>query len=117
MSRDVSMKGKLIPVDLEGLTVEEKVLSLVPKDKHINVTEFYDSALDYITLELNYYFEKTSGILFEVSVIEDEYDSFMEITKNADGSYDFLTRFYNGGTHLGEMLDDGFEGLAEGDEV
>jgi hypothetical protein len=116
MSRDVSMKGKLIPIDLEGKTVEEKALSIVPKDKQVNVTEFYDSALDYITLELSYYFEKTSGILFEVSVIEEDYDSFMEISKNADGSYDFLTRFYNGGTYLGEMLDDGFKELSEEEE-
>lgn len=113
MSSDVSMRGELIPVDLEGKTVEEKAYSLVPEDKRVNVTEFYESALEYITLEMNYYFDKISGTLFEISVIEEDLDCFMEITKHDDGSYSFMTRFYNGGTHLGEMLDDGFEELAE----
>lgn len=114
MSRDVTVRGKLIPVDLEGMTVEAKALSLIPKDKHINVTEFYDSAVDYLTLELNYYFEKTSGILFEISSTEAEDDYFVKVTKNDDGSYDFLTRFYNGGCDLSEMLEEGLEDLAKG---
>lgn len=117
MSSDVSMRGELIPVDLEGLTVEEKALSLVPEDKRINVAEFYESALEYITLEMDYYFDKISGTLFEVSVIEEDLDNFMDITQNDDGSYSFVTRFYNGGTHLGEMLDDGLKELAEEEEA
>lgn len=113
MSRDVSVSGKLIPVDLEGMTVEAKSQSLIPADKRVNVTEFYDSALDYLTLECNYYFDKASNILFEISAIEAEDDYFVRVTKNPDGSYDFLTRFYNGGCDLTEMLDEGFQELSE----
>lgn len=113
MSQDVSMKGKLTPVDLEGKTLEEKALSLIPESERANIEKYgFDSALGYLQdEEESYFFHKDSGILFEISIIEEDYDSFMELKKNPDGSYDFLTRFYDGGTHLGEMLDDGFEEL------
>lgn len=113
MSSDVSMKGKLIPVDLGKMTLEEKALSLIPESKRSNIEKYgYDTALEYLLdEESRYYFHKDLEILFEVSIIDDEYDSFMELKLNADGSYDFVTRFYDGGTHLGEMLDDGFEEL------
>lgn len=113
MSEDVSMKGKLVPVSLEGMTAEEKALSLIPKDKHVNVSEFYESALEYLTMEMNYYFHKPSGTLYELSIIEEDLYDFMELIPNGDGSYDFLTRFYNGGTYLGEMLNEGFANLPE----
>jgi hypothetical protein len=117
MSSDVSMKGKLVPVDLEGKTLEEKAFLLIPEDERANVEKYgYDSALEYLQdEEESYYFDKASGILFEISILEEDYTSFMELTPNSDGSYDFLTRFYDGGTHLGEMLDDGFKELSEED--
>ena len=34
----------------------------------------------------------------------DEYEPIEEISINSDGTYDFLTQFYNGGTYLAEML-------------
>lgn len=113
MSEDVSMKGKLIPVDLEGKTLEEKALSLIPESDRSKIADYgYNSALEYlIDEESRYYFHKDSETLFEVVILDDDYDSFMDLKKNSDGSYDFTTRFYNGGTHLGEMLDDGFEEL------
>jgi hypothetical protein len=115
MSSDVSMKGKLVPVDLGGMTIEEKALSLIPESKRDNIEKYgYDTALEYLLdEESRYYLNMELEILFEISIIEEDYDSFMELKPNADGSYDFLTRFYNGGTHLGEMLDDGFEALEE----
>lgn len=113
MSSDVSMKGKLIPVDLGSMTLEEKALSLIPESKRSDIEKYgYDTALEYLLdEESRYYFHNDSETLFEVSVIDDEYDSFMELKPNPDGSYDFVTRFYDGGTHLGEMLDEGFEEL------
>lgn len=115
MSSDRSMKGKLIPVDLEEMTLEEKALSLIPESKRANIEKYgYDTALEYLLDEdSRYYFHKDLEILFEVSIIDNEYESFMEIKPNADGSYDFITRFYDGGTHLGEILDEGFEELSE----
>lgn len=38
--------------------------------------------------------------------LEDE-DSFCRINKNEDGTLSFHTRFYNGGTWLGEMIEYG----------
>lgn len=115
MSSDRSIKGKLIPVNLENMTLEEKALSLIPESKRSNVEKYgYDTALEYLLDEdSRYYFHLDSEILFEVSIIDDEYDSFMELKKNADGSYNFVTRFYDGGTHLGEMLDEGFDELSD----
>lgn len=115
MSSDRSMKGKLIPVDLENMTLEEKALSLIPESKRSNVEKYgYDTALEYLLDEdSRYYFHLDSETLFEISIIDEDCDSFMELKANTDGSYDFLTRFYDGGTHLGEMLDDGFDELEE----
>ncbi len=36
-------------------------------------------------------------------------DNFVEITQVQDGVYEFITQFYNGGTCLQEMLQEGFD--------
>jgi hypothetical protein len=47
--------------------------------------------------------------LYEIfdHVQEDEEDSFCRITPLPDGTLYFITRFYNGGTYMGEMVQDG----------
>ena len=118
MSSDVSMKGKLTPVKLEGKTLEERALSLIPESERANIEKYgYGCALDYLQdEEESYFFHRGLGILFEISIIDEDYDSFMELKASPDGSYDFLTRFYDGGTHLGEMLDDGFKELSKDED-
>lgn len=77
---------------------------------------------DWCINETEAYNEKywKQGIPFEYEVIpvKDEHwlikytkhkefeegESIGELSINQDGTYDFLTQFYNGGTYLGEMI-------------
>lgn len=44
--------------------------------------------------------------VFDHEELGEEDDMFCNIHDNKDGTYSFHTRFYNGGTYLGEMLED-----------
>ena len=37
--------------------------------------------------------------------IQDPYDNVFEATKNEDGSYDFIVKYYNGGCGFNEAID------------
>ena len=42
-------------------------------------------------------------------------NSFVEVTKTQDDTYEFITWFYNGGTCLQEMLQEGFDQTSKED--
>jgi hypothetical protein len=44
--------------------------------------------------------------MIEHQEVEDDIDS---ITLNSDGTYSFIMQFYNGGTNLTEMIEDGIK--------
>lgn len=54
-----------------------------------------------------YHFDNSSGILYEI--VKEPFDSenFVQMSKNDDGSYDFVASFYNGGTFLNDALQAG----------
>lgn len=108
MSEDVTYRGKLIPVDLEGMTVEEKAREILGATE---LPDYYESYLEQLMDDDDYLYYSPSATLFRVESIQDESDGFMNMTANEDGTFDFHTRFYNGGTYLAEMLEDGLNEL------
>lgn len=108
MSEDVTYRGKLIPVDLGGMTVEEKAHEILGATE---LPDYYESYLEQLLDDEDYLYYSPSATLFRVESIQDESDGFMNMTANKDGTFDFHTRFYNGGTYLAEMLEDGLNEL------
>lgn len=108
MSEDVTYRGKLIPVDLDGMTVEEKAREILGATE---LPDYYESYLEQLIDNDDYFYYSSSAILFRMESVLDESDGFMNITPNEDGTFDFHTRFYNGGTYLAEMLEEGLNEL------
>lgn len=111
MSDEVSIRGKLTPVDLGPMTLEEKADSLVIEEELEEYKDEYGSSLMVLNYESNYYFDQNSNTLYKLDAVELDSGYFIEMNRRKDGSITFYTRFYNGSTHLTEMLDEGFESL------
>ena len=43
-------------------------------------------------------------------------NSFIAVTQTGDGTYEFVTRFYNGSTYLQEMLQESFDQREKGND-
>lgn len=58
---------------------------------------------------------EVNGNLWEVieDKEEDDTSDISILTPNTDGSYNYIMQFYNGGTCLSEMLEDGIKNIKE----
>ena len=105
--------GILKKVNTKGLSPEdwcrEQVLFIDPMrekydfEKWSMILEEYDNIGKYLVTATDVY-----------EICDTELDSdFCDIHKNSDGTYSYVTQFYNGGTYLQEMLIDGLNELRE----
>jgi hypothetical protein len=71
----------------------------------------YDDAIEQIQYDIDekYIVYKDDVYLINKKDITDDGDCFIKFSKNNNGSINFHTRFYNGGTCLSEMIKDGLE--------
>ena len=110
-------KGIIKKIDTEGLSVEDWVKQYIDKyakenpnswiARHINDSEFdYKQEFLDITWDQNYII--TKNYIFK-AYDEMLYGDFVDIHKNANGTYSYRTQFYNGGTCLTEMLEEGLK--------
>jgi hypothetical protein len=113
-------KGIIKKVDTKGLNVKDWIKQYVNKyaeenpdsytAKHINDSDFsYEYEFLDITWGQNYFIFKDN--LFRAYDNEYDSDDFIDIKKNADGTYSYTTQFYNGGTYLAEQLKEGLKSL------
>lgn len=112
MSDVEAYRGKLIPVDLDGMTVEEKSQQLCSATERKSYNRTWIEQLEDES-ERKYFYDAVNERLFTVEKEDIEPDNFMVMSKNDDGSYEFVTSFYNGGTYLEGMLS---EGIADAEE-
>lgn len=116
MSQQESWHGKLIPVKFEeGQSMDEWIQT------RLGTTELKSYNENWISQLLDdcykeYAYDSTTNILYKIEKEEFDYDNFVHMTGNPDGSYDFITSFYNGGTFLEEMLLEGIEECKESAE-
>lgn len=107
MSEVETHVGKLIPISLDGLSIDEWV------QKELGQTE----KPDYETWLSHYDEEQYSNpkkyprrlfydgvTLFEVVAKKLPFNDFVEANENPDGSIDFVISYYNGGASLDEVL-------------
>lgn len=109
MSETETHIGKLRKVDLQGLTVEQWAEA---KCRESGMTElssytntWKEQLLDHNNNYHKYFFyEGDVYEAFEHTEIEERDVDIL--TKNDDGTYNFVMQFYNGGTCLSEMIED-----------
>lgn len=112
MSRTETHFGKLRKISLKDKTIEE-FFQVKCNEKSIdNIDKYYDTwketYFDNVSYEKFIVIKDDIWEVFEhVECNEDDVDI---ITTNEDGTLSFIMQFYNGGTCLTEMLE---EGLAE----
>lgn len=100
--------GKLRLLEkIEGESLEQQCRRLWiengKNDEEFDFDEFfYDMNRKYVKLK------EQVWELFDHNKM-DSGDSFCKMTPSPDGSYSFITSFYNGGTYLEEMLEDALE--------
>ncbi len=107
MSNTETWKGKLTKIETE-LSIEEWLKDYCDKSK-IVIHDYYDSITEQFSVELD---ENDvcviSGGLYKIEK-EELSDDIQSFTKNKNGEIEFLVSFYNGGTCLSEMLEEGLE--------
>lgn len=104
MSETVAYVGKLTPVDLEGLSVDEwiqKKLNRTELEFGLTWLEELDEACDN-SPERFFYHE---GKLYEVERVEFSPEDIAVSFKHADGTTGFVVSYYNGGCSFDEALE------------
>jgi hypothetical protein len=121
MSRTEHIKGKIRRLPLsEGETVETQAKDLLDKyypDVELDDPESYKYSHQLMDEGYNR-FVITNNFIYEIieSVEMDDDGDFIELGQNDDGTINFHTQFYNGGTCLSEVLVDELEKTIENDE-
>jgi hypothetical protein len=101
-------EGKLIPIELN-----DEIAAQILSERKIGRNDF-ETPLEQLLGWLDEEYIKVKGFgYFKIEGYKNhgcDLD-FSLVNKNEDGSFYFHTLFYNGGTYLAEMLEEGFENL------
>lgn len=114
MSDVESYDGRLIPVDLGGKSLEGFAESFYKvRDSNVVLEDYYSSWLEKFEDDnyRDYFVDHKRGFVYEMVLDVFDNESFIRLSKNVDGSYSFVTSFYDGGVSLSEMVSEGFDDL------
>lgn len=108
MSEQKTITGKLKKVDLQGKTVEEWAKEYCKVHYNIEELDEYTESWIHQLMGETDKFIHAKGHIFEIVEFEDISDEdYCVISRQpTDGTYTFCTSFYNGCTHLCEMLEE-----------
>lgn len=120
MSETVGRKGKLTLCkkykDVDELQANLKNFwQSIPREERNQYYKDVEEIDDY-ELEDNGYVIIDGNCIYKIE-LDKEFDmdsNFVEVAKTQDDTYEFITWFYNGGTDLGKMLQDGFDKIRQG---
>lgn len=113
MSEQKTITGKLKEVDLQGKTAEEWAKEYCKVHYNIeNLEQWVESWIQQL-MDKTDVFIHVKGHIFEILEFEDiSYEDYCVISRQPnDGTYTFCTSFYNGGTHLCEMLEETLDNI------
>jgi len=104
-------RGKLIPIETDNI---KNYLERYMKENNIELEEYYDDIFEQFDYE-DYEIKLYNGKIFKVQ--DERFDDpyFEEFRLNDNGEIEYLVGFYNGGTCLNEMLEEGVEKLTTGE--
>lgn len=113
MSEQKTITGKLKEVDLQGKTAEEWAKEYCKVHYNIEELDEYTESWIHQLMGETDKFIHVKGHIFEIFEFEDISDEdYCAISRqHNDGVYTFCTSFYNGGTHLGEMLEEALNNI------
>lgn len=103
MSEMETFKGRLTPVELDGLTVDQWVQEL------LGWTELdlnrYEDWLDALSEERygEYVYDRLTSTVYEIQKHQLDPYGFVEAERRSDGSIDFIVSYYNGGVSFSEV--------------
>ena len=108
MSQNEFHTGRLVPVDLEGKTVEEFAEEICRSSGISEISSYHDTWLEEFRYELAYekYFIVDGEIYEMIEHSDSDEEYFVHMRRNEDGSISFSAQFYNGGTCLSEVIED-----------
>ena len=110
MSRTEFHTGKLYPVKIE--TSLEETCKSIAAQHGVELGEDWQEDFRENFNESEEYFihgEKLYRVIDHVESEDEEY--FMRLSRNSDGSLQFIGQFYNGGTCFSEMLEEALDEL------
>jgi hypothetical protein len=111
MSETVTYIGKLKKVELHDKTVEEWCDEKC-RELDIKIGDFYQTSREALISEkYNQYFFHGGNIWEAIENKRIDYEDICFMSQNSDGTYNFVMQFYNGGTCLSEMIDEGLKKL------
>lgn len=115
MSQTETHIGKLRKVSLENFSNIEEWSKQKCFELNLNELEsYYRGWFEKLSSETEYrnYFKVDDEIWESIEHTEiDEGDNIDYMVKNDDGTVSYVTQFYNGGTYLGECIEDGLRRL------
>jgi len=109
MSQTEYHVGKLVPVDPQGMSLEEMCQKMCQEEGCTEIDSFNDSWEEQLKSDFYEKYFIVDGTIYSLQDhTEGEPDGhFMNMRREPDGTINFVTQFYNGGTCLSEMVEDG----------
>ncbi len=112
MSETEVHKGKLIPLSLNGVTMEERAKNACEKYGY-EKSSWHRSYLECLRDEGYKTVYVRGDIIYEMKDLELDACGFSDATKNEDNTIDYLVMFYNGGASLDEVIDEAIDRAEE----
>lgn len=100
-------KGTLIKIDTKGLTVEEYCECICKKYGYEIANETYAETL----MDVDDTYKVLNGELYRCNDIQKTLPYLVDVRSNGDGTYEYIAQFYNRGTWLDEVLEEGLRNL------
>lgn len=115
MSDNEAHKGKLVPMILSGVSMEERAQSACEL-LGIEATGAHANWIDCLK-DRGYRKAYIRGdIIYRIDNTELDAYGFSEANKNGDGSIDYVMMYYNGGGSFDEVLDEAMKRLENKDD-
>lgn len=107
--------GRLKKVDLHGKSIEEWAKEKLETDFPKGSIKIHQSGHLFQLLSLKSNYIHLNDEVYElIEHYKSDETYFNEMVKEPDGTFRFFCSFYNGGTYLGEMLEESLEKLKNG---
>ena len=102
--------GKIKPINITGEELENYCKQILLEHSYISENspekdEFYNSYAELLVDELGDEYMYLNGILYKIIEDKEVDDDVVNITRNEDGTINYVATFYNGGTCLTEVLE------------
>ena len=104
MSKTEAHTGKLVPIEVFGLTEEIRAESICTQFG-FEKSEYHDSWIECLEDEGYRKVLRHNGIMYKVNNVEHDPDSFSTCNINSDGTIDYMMIYYNGGASFDEALE------------